>query len=192
VIESGRFIHMSQIAVHPEMRGKKLAPAMQAEALEHYQRYPLVAHVAVCTQRDFDEWKRDAPFEPSSNNVASHHLHQKMGYRIVAYTSDLAGTEYNSGLAPPGPDRDELPAVLGVMYMHFRDGAEALPHEYVDPVQAVLDAPVAPGDIGSFAKHWPEPDDFDDADPSWSPERARRYVDATHRLELIFLREPNV
>jgi ribosomal protein S18 acetylase RimI-like enzyme len=194
VLASGRFIYMSQIAVDREFRGKKLAPAMQERVLERYQKYSLVAHVGVCTQRDFDEWK-DGPFEPASNNVASHVHHQRQGYRLVAYTSDLADTSYNSGLAPPGAEA-EMPAVLGAMYIHFRDGAESLPFAYVDPVEAVLGAPVARGDIEStersFSEHWPETDGFKDTDPTWSEDRTRRYELAKQRLELLFLREPDV
>ncbi len=197
VLESGRFIYMSQIAIHPAFRGKRLAAALQAEVLRWYHKsYPLVAHVAVFTQDDLDAHDPSGPFDPRSNNVASHRLHQKGGYRFAGYTSDTRDPRYNTGLPPPDPAGDSLPGLVGAVYVHFRDGAEDLPFEYVDPVKAVLDAPVGAGDVDGgewknpFPDHWPEPDAFDEADPSWSEARAKRYTEAKERLELLFLQAP--
>ena len=186
VLASGDFIYMSQIAVDKEFRGKKLATAMQQRVLASYRKYALVAHVGVCTQRDLDEWK-GGPFEPATNNVASHFHHQRKGYRLVAYTSDLAHTSYNSGLTPP-EEGSEMPAILGVLYMHFRDGAETMPFEYVDPVQAVLGAPVAPGEIERNEPRFQRQSEGDEIG-GMSEDRARRYEDAKKRLELLFLRK---
>lgn len=163
VLESGRFLYMSQIATDPDFRGKGVAAALQARVLSHFQNVPLVAHVAVFTQNDFDHWDQDkSHFEPHDNNVVSHRYHQKHGYEPVAWTSDLQGTvEYNSGLTAT-PGEDAPPPVLGILYMNFRDGKADVPHAYVDPVQAVLDSPCKEGEAASaawtnpFSPFWPE------------------------------------
>jgi GNAT superfamily N-acetyltransferase len=200
-LQSGRFIYMSQIAIDPDHRSKGVAAAMQAKVLERYRNYPLVAHVAVFTQDDFDARDPNAPFEPRTNNVASHRYHQKNGYHLVGWTSDLARTvEYNSGLPPPADG--ELPGVLGALYINFRDGAEDVPHEYVDPVDAVLNAPCAPGEANTaewenpFAELWPGFDEIDPElalHPERSPEKSplRSFTEAIIRSELIGLLGPD-
>jgi GNAT superfamily N-acetyltransferase len=191
VLESGRFVYMSQIATDPGFRGSGLAKALQARVLARYRRQPLVAHVAVFTQQDFDARSAEgSTFEPRFNNVASHKYHQKNGYRLVGYTSDLAGTDaYNTGLPPPSGE-DALPGIAGALYIDFRDGDG--PSEYVDPVAAVLDAPCAPGDVDDeewrnpFPDHWPDLDDLDSF-PEGSPQQ-----DAKLRTELLRMYEGGV
>ncbi|MFO0723552.1 MAG: GNAT family N-acetyltransferase [Myxococcota bacterium] len=163
VLASGNFIYMSQIATDPEHRKQGLAAALQAEVLKHFKGLPLVAHVAVFTQDDFDHWDHQSPFEPHSNNIISHKYHQKHGYLPVAWTSDLTGTtEYNSGLAAGKPQKDAPPPVCGMLYMNFQDGSEAVKRPYIDPVDAVLTSPCAPGEAASpewqnpFSPFWPE------------------------------------
>src|SRR5204863_45205 len=83
--KSGRFIYMSQIAVDPDHRGRGLAAALQEYVLARYKKLPLVAHVAVFTQPDFDAWSGDKKnFDPRSNNAVSHRYHQKNGYVVIA------------------------------------------------------------------------------------------------------------
>jgi GNAT superfamily N-acetyltransferase len=179
VLQSGKFIYMSQIATAPSLRGKGLAAALQTEVLKRYAKYPLLAHVAVFTQADFDAWDGDKDnFAPRTNNIASHRYHQKQGYVPVAWTSDLAGTDaFNSGLEPSGaaheratsargpagqPSRTEGPGVLGILYVHFRDGASREDRPYIDPVKAVLEAPRDPAharaDEPPFPAYEPSPD----------------------------------
>lgn len=153
VLNSGQFIYMSQVAIRRSAAGKGAARDMQRKVLENYGDLPLVAHVASFTQVDFDAWTdRSQPFEPKNNNVASHRYHQREGYRLVAWTSDLVGAQgYNSGVL--GSEA----GVAGVLYVHFRDGAEDVyqPEDYVDPVAAIIDNPVQKGELNSGA--WTNP-----------------------------------
>jgi GNAT superfamily N-acetyltransferase len=205
VLASARFIYMSQVAVVPEYAGRGLAHALQARVLARYdQTYPLAAHVAVFTQADFDAWNQDPQsFSPRDNNVASHRYHQKLGYVPVAWTSDLRGTvEYNSGIEGQAPGAGSPPPVLGLLYMHFRDGAEALPYEYVDPVKAVLDTPCKAGECNSeewanpFPPAWPDQsyDMSGDWDCGFVPNFTGMYKWYVDKLqgELARLRAPRV
>jgi hypothetical protein len=163
VLSSGRFIYMSQVAVAPEYAGRGLAKIAQAHVLAHYdKRLPLVAHVAVFTQSDFDARQAGKPFLPIANNLPSHRFHHKQGYVQVGWTGDIRGSvEYNSGLTPSN-DPDAPPPVVGVVWMHFRDGRENLNHPFVDPLEAVLGNGCAPGEADSkewenaFPPTWPD------------------------------------
>jgi hypothetical protein len=164
ILQSGKFIYMSQIAASRDFRSKGVAAALQEEVLKRYPKYPLLAHVAVFTQDDFDRWDgNQETFAPHTNNVASHRYHQKHGYVPIAWTSDLARTDkYNSGIEPPNDG--ESMAVCGVLYLHFRDGEPPNGRPYVDPLRLVLDTPFvaeAQADESSFPAYEPSPD-FED------------------------------
>jgi hypothetical protein len=150
VLKERRFIYMSQVAVHLLHRDKKgLAAALQADVLRQLEPLPLVAHVAVFTQADYDAWDRSQPFDPISNNVASHKYHQKHGYVLGGWTGNLAGSiAFNTGLPSTDPTKG-VPGIVGVVYVNYRDGREDIPYTYVDPVQAVLAHPCMPGEANS-------------------------------------------
>lgn len=144
VLNSGKFLYMSQVAVNKEHMVKGAAKEMQRKVLLKYKHLPLVAHVASFVQSDLDGWDRSGPFDPRHNNVASHKYHQKHGYELVGWTSDIDGApEFNTGLEPTDH------GVAGVMYMHFRDPTPDHPPErvYTDPVAAIIDNPRSEGEF---------------------------------------------
>lgn len=205
ILVAAEFQYMCQVAKDRRCNIPKVVAAMQANVLEHYREQPLVAHVAVFNQDDFDAWDKRSPFEPRSNNVASHRYHQKQGYWPVAWTSDLGNTErYNSGLSTPSNDGDGPGPVLGVLYLKFNDGTPG-PDGYLDPVRLVLDAPRKPGDVAEgpwantldlrrpsgdpkvFPQAWPDREydlSFDEGNFMPNIVGLNRYFEDKHRAEL--------
>ncbi|MBK6683110.1 MAG: hypothetical protein IPG45_01440 [Deltaproteobacteria bacterium] len=205
ILVSAEFQYMCQVAKDRRCNVPGVVASMQAHVLERYRDLPLVAHVAVFNQDDFDAWDKKSPFEPRSNNVASHRYHQKHGYWPVAWTSDLGHTDrYNSGLSTPANDGDGPGPVLGVLYLKFNDGTPG-PEGYLDPVREVLAAPCRPGDVAegpwantldlkrplddksAFPHAWPDREhdmNFDEGGFMPNIVGLTRYFEDKHRAEL--------
>lgn len=193
LLQSAKFIYMSQIAIAPEGRGLGWGSALQKRALAEYQDLPLVAHVGVFTEEDLAGWNgRPETLVAHRNNVASHHFHQKLGYVPVAWTSDLPAESLNSGLPPS----DTHQGVLGLLYVHFREASVA-PKLYVDPVQAVIQSPMSPEERdlkpwrNPFPSAWPDREydvSFDEGMFVPNPVLLARHLDEQRAEELSSLR----
>lgn len=145
VLRSGRFLYASQLCIKKGAGQPGAARDMQRKVLAHYRWLPLVSHVGCFFASEFEQWDQTSPFRPRTNNVASHHFHQKQGYRLVGYvSSDLHPTLHTGQFeAEPGTEH------TSALYLHFRDGAELRysKQDYVDPIAAILANEVRPEDL---------------------------------------------